>query len=56
MAKRMRAIQFSLINGPRGVLKRSHQAFVKMNSCFERFVRIRARDAGLAVIRKVYGH
>jgi hypothetical protein len=49
MTKRMKAIRFSLINVPGRVMERSRQVFVKLDSCFEWFVQIRARIAGLAL-------
>jgi hypothetical protein len=49
ISKRMKAIRFSLINVPGRVLERSRQVFVKLDSCFEWFVQIRARIAGLAL-------
>jgi len=47
-SKRMKAIRFSLINVPGRVLERSRQVFVKLDSCFEWLLQIRARIAGLA--------
>jgi hypothetical protein len=51
ICKRMKAMRFSLINVPAGVMERSRQLFVRISenyACFEWLVRIRTKIATLA--------